>query len=280
MEDTNNTSKIREPLVSGIFYPSLKDQLYTEISSLLNEQTQYSDNAFALISPHACLDYAGSIMAAAYQSASKRKINTVVILAPMHRNDHDEIILPESDFFETPLGLVKINHEIIEELLSCSNSIIKNDIPHLEEHCIEIQLPFIQVLFPDADIVPVLMSKSKPGNVKVLSNALQLTLNEKYKDILFAISANIGYCTKREKTTEKEAELFTKLLLEKDKEGIQKAISENRVSTCGADCISAVLSFKNINYDIKLLKKDNSATKDPDGKSVVYYAAFSLKFKK
>lgn len=273
----NGIRKIREPLVNGLFYPSRREELKEAISGFLDMESNFSANSFAIISPHACLEYAGTIMAAAYKSASKRKIDTVVILAPQHRENYDEIILPESDFFKTPLGLVKTNKDIIEELLSCSNFIIRNDIPHLEEHCIEVQLPFIQTLYPEADIVPVLMNRSKPRNVKLLSNALQLVFSGKFNTTLFVISANIAYSHTKKKSIDKEAELFIKLLLEKDWKGIQESMIKKKISTCGADCISAILCFKDINFNIELLKQDNSKKKDPYGDSNVHYAAISLR---
>ena len=262
--------RIREPLVNGIFYPDEKELLKKTVTDFLDREEKYTDSSFAVISPHACYDYAGDIMAAAYKSASKRKISTVVILAPLHRENRDEIILPESCFFKTPLGLVRINDEITDELLSCSNLVIKNDIPHLEEHCIEIQLPFIQVLFPEADIVPVLMSKSKPRNIKLLSNALQLVLSNKYDDILFAVSANIASCTEGRNKANDEAGLLISLMLEGNWQGIQESLKERKISTCGADCISALLNFNGMKYRISLLKQNDSERKNPESKKIVH----------
>ncbi len=273
----DNRKKIRESLVDGIFYPSEKDQLKSLILKLLDAEKKYLDESFAIISPHACLEYAGNIMAAAFQASAKRKIKTVVIIAPEHREKRNEIILPESNFFKTPLGLVPINQELVEELISCSNFIVKNDVPHLEEHCIETQLPFIQIIFPNADIVPIIMSKSKPRNIKLLANALQLTFSKKYNEILFVISVNIAHSKKAKETVNKQAEYFLKLLKECNWKGIQESISRKEISACGADCIAAILSFTNMNFKIDELKHSNSKELDPSSLRTVHYAAVSIK---
>ncbi len=274
---TDNENKIREPVVDGLFYPSEKDQLQTTITDLLDKEKKYLDDSFAIISPHACLEYAGKIMAGAYQAAAKRNINTVVIIAPEHSDNRDEIILPESSSFKTPLGLVTINQEIIEELISCSNLIVRNDLPHLEEHCIETQLPFIQTLFPDATAVPILMSKSRPRNIKLLANALQLTFSKKYKETLFVISVNIAHSIKKGETAEKQAELFIRMIKENNWKGILESTLKKDVSVCGANCIAAILSFNNMNYKIDVLKRSDSRAIDPLSLSTVHYAAISIK---
>ena len=273
----DNADKIREPVVDGIFYPSEEGLLQSAVSGLLDQEKKFLDDSFAIISPHACFDYAGDIMAGAYQAAAKRNISTVVIIAPEHSDSRNEIILPESGFFKTPLGLVTINQEIIEELIGCSNIIVRNDIPHLEEHCIETQLPFIQTLFPDATVVPILMSKSRHGNMKLLANALQLTFSKKYSETLFVISVNIAHSMKKDETAEDQAELFISMIKKNNWKGILESTSKKEVSVCGADCIAAILSFNNMNYKIDVLKRSDSRAIDPSSLSTVHYAAISIK---
>ena len=270
-----NTNEIREPIVDGIFYPENKEELEVKITRLLEQTKKYKGSAFGIISPHAGLEYSGQIMAAAYQSAANRKIKTIVILAPVHREPLDNIILPESNQFKTPLGVMKVNQKYIEELISCGTRIVRDEIPHLEEHCIEIQLPFLQILFPDADIIPILIGKTKPGNIKLLSNALQLIFAEHYETTLFVSTANIA-TSYIQKNSQKEAEKFINLIKEVNIQGIIEAKSQKKISSCGWMCAATILSFANMNYKVDVLMNSSSEKINSGSNNIVHYAAISL----
>ena len=188
----------REPIVDGIFYPAEAETLRDEILDLIRGTKAPPGDAFAIITPHAALQYTGALMSAAFTSASARKIKTVVILAPVHGETTDEIILPESSYFNTPMGSVPVNGEITEALLSFNPAIKRKESPHLEEHGIEVQLPFVQTIFPEASIVPILVGKAARRVVTLLANALQLVLSELHDTTLFVITTNISANNKKE----------------------------------------------------------------------------------
>jgi AmmeMemoRadiSam system protein B len=267
--------KIREPIVEGIFYPSDGKHVQQLIQKLIAEASNKQSNAFAIITPHAGYRYVGPIMASAFLSAAGRSIKTVVILAPVHRDPHEEIYLPESESFRTPLGLIQVNHSFVDEIIECSNNFFKNDIPHLEEHCIEVQLPFIQHLFPDAKIVPILFGKVNAKNVKLLSNALQVVFTEYYPETLFVVSANLTSYIKSE-DAKREAEIIIELIKKKDHDGILSAYANKKISSCGCGCIATLLSFKNLNLTPDVISYGNSADINSNYKELVHYAAISF----
>lgn len=267
--------KIREPIVEGIFYPSDEKHAHTLIKKLIAEAGGKQGKAFAIITPHAGYRYAGPIAASAFLAASGRSIKTAVILAPVHRDPQDEIYLPESDCFRTPLGLTQVDHALVDELIECGNHFFKNDIPHLEEHCIEVQLPFIQYLFPDAKIVPVLFGKVNQKNVKLLSNALQVVFAEHYSSTLFVISSNLTSFIKSE-DAKQEADTLIELIKQGNCDGILAAYAQKRISSCGAGCIATLLAFKNLNLRAHIISYGNSADTNLNYNELVHYAAISF----
>ncbi len=267
--------KIREPIVEGILYPADKDELAKKIMSLLEKAKLRDGGAFGIITPHAGIEYVGPLMAAAYKSASVRDIDTAVILASVHRPADDKIILPESHFFNTPIGSLTVNQKLVEELLSCSTAAIRNDIPHLEEHSIEVQLPYIQLLFPDCEILPILMGSPKPGNVKALGNALQLILSDKYDRTLIVVTTNMS-SYKNKLQVESEAALFLELVNNADWQGINEALLKKQITSCGAACVASILSFSSVAFKVEILDRLSSDQIKKDRGNAIQYAAVSL----
>ena len=267
---------IRASMVDGIFYPSEKSLLLILVEHLLSSSEIPAGRANAIIAPHAAYQYTGSLAADAFKAAAARKIDLIVLLGPVHREPVDAVMLPESLKFETPLGQISVNQEIIEELQTCSTKIYRNDISHLEEHCLEVQLPFIQHLFPNAQIVPVLLGEKNLQIIKILANALQITFADKLDSTLFIISANISSYMRQEPESD-EIDRFIDRIKRQDWKGIIEDVDKGRNSSCGAGCIAAVLSLGNIlGEKVEVLNKSNSADVTGDKEKVVHYAAIAI----
>jgi AmmeMemoRadiSam system protein B len=267
--------KIREPIVEGIFYPDSPDELKKAIENLLAASPVQPENNLAIISPHAGLQYAGSMMAAAFKAAAKREITSVVIMAPTHREIDDDVVFPESAYFRTPLGSIPVAQDLIEELLSCSTLFLRNDIPHMEEHCIEVLLPFMQVLFPQAQLVPILLNKKNLKNIKALANALQLIFSNTCDKVLFVVSSNMAFNLK-EKAAEEEARHFIELIVTQKEKEILNGLVKKEITACGANAVAALLAFLKKKYKTKILEQGHSHQTKPSSSSIVHYAAIAL----
>jgi MEMO1 family protein len=271
--------KIRESIVDGIFYPAEEEELTKLIENLLKTCKGDTGDAFAIISPHAGYSFAGEFIASSFKAAMKRPVKNVVIVAPVHTDPISNIFLPESKFFLTPLGAIEVNQSIIEELLSCSTNILRQDLPHLEEHCIEVHLPFIRYLFPEARIVPILLGSSTMSCIKLLSNALQLTFAGSYAQTLFVVSANMtSHMTKYD--TDEETDKFLDMIKRSDWKGIAEARAKGVISSCGAACISTILSFNEVEFSAKIIATGSSGEQSEEAGDVVTYAAIALENKK
>ncbi|MBN2535111.1 MAG: AmmeMemoRadiSam system protein B [Spirochaetales bacterium] len=270
--------KIRESIVNGIFYPKEEKELTDLIKNFMNKTKTVPGDAFAIISPHAGYSYAGKFIAQAFKTAMRRQIKNIVIVAPIHSRPEPGIYLPESKFFLTPIGSIPVNQELVEDLLACSTGILNQDIPHLEEHCIELQLPFVRYLFPHASIVPILLGNSSEKNIKLLSNALQLTFSSSYTHTLFIVTSNMSAFIEKE-DADRETDILLHLILKHDWKGIIDSKEKGEISACGTGCISALLSFSNISYDVKVIDRGSSGDIDTNKKKVVTYASIALYMK-
>lgn len=265
---------VREPVVDGIFYPAEPEPLRQIMDELFAPYAYPGGNAFAIISPHAGYRYSGSLAAKAYRSVSARDIDTVVIIAPVHRDPEDGVFLAESEYFLTPLGQIPVNQDSTRELAGCSTKLIVNDIPHLDEHCIEVQLPFVQHTFPNASIVPILLGRTSLSNVKALSHALQVVFGDSYDRVLFVVSANLTAYLNGQ-VAGKNAETLLRLIRAGDWEGILRAEGSGAVNSCGAGCIAGLLAF-DIALQPSVLSTGDSSQVNGDKENVVHYAAISL----
>jgi AmmeMemoRadiSam system protein B len=266
---------VREPIVEGIFYPSDRTKLKKLVTTLLENSVANGGNAFGIISPHAGYRYSGAIAASAFKAAQGRSLRTVVILAPIHRTEKEEVIFPESDKFKMPAGLIPVDGEAVEELLSCSTMFLKDDIPHLAEHSIEVQLPFLPVLFPHCAIVPVLVGKISPQTIIALSRALAHVFENRFDSTLFIVSANLTSFMQGP-AAKAEADTMLRLILSHDTDGLLSAMETGKISSSGAPAVAALMLVAGKACEIRLLSSGSSAQINRDFKELVHYAAIGF----
>ncbi len=281
--DRKNT-KIRPPIVDGIFYPDKKDKLAEEIDLLFKETLKETrgkkkNDIFALVTPHAALEYSGRLTAVAYNTLSERMIETVIILASMHRDPIRGFALPTASFFELPGFRIPVNREYIEKILSISKYAIYDDISHFEEHSIEVQLPFIHHVLPKVDIVPILMGMAEEKLIMELSRVIFSLVKENFSSMLIVVSSNMSsYLTGKDWKGE-EAEML-RLIGEQDWKGMINGIRQGKVTACGAGCIASLYAMQSLPGGVKMetsiLDRTNSYLVNHDEKKVISYAAVAI----
>lgn len=165
-------SQVRSPAVAGLFYPADPETLEAQVSGFLADARERSGAADsgcmpkALIAPHAGYVYSGPIAGSAYAAVVARAdaIRRVVLLGPAHRLGFAGIAYPRADRFATPLGLVDVDLPALDAIA---------DLPQVRsldrafdgEHCLEVQLPFLQALLGDFSLVPLLVSDADANAV-------------------------------------------------------------------------------------------------------------------
>jgi MEMO1 family protein len=277
MKEIMGQTKVRDATVAGIFYPDDPAELESRIAALLSAAKPAVAKAAAIFSPHAGLDYSGDLSALAWKSAAGRDVDTVLVLSPLHRAEEALIYLPESDYFEVPNGRLVVDKALVEDMRDCGTLMSVNDIPHLEEHGIEIQLPFMRALFPDARLVPILLGKTTPALVKALASALSLVFSDRARSTLVVLSSDLG-SSNEEHIAAACADRFLRYLLAEDPQSILAGLATGESCACGSGCVSAYLSsgLAKGKRPVLLGRHDSSASRETGEERLVHYAALAF----
>lgn len=159
------SARVRVAAVAGMFYPSKPEELQMTIQSFLaRTQVLEADSPKALIVPHAGYAYSGKVAAAAYAQLHARDIRRVVLLGPSHRVILRGLAAPESLVWETPLGELLIDFQSLEKL-SSFDQVGFSDLAHADEHSLEVQLPFLQMVLDEFRIVPLVVGRADAADV-------------------------------------------------------------------------------------------------------------------
>jgi hypothetical protein len=158
---------VRRPAVAGRFYPGNPRALRTAIADLLaGAEGEAGAPPKAVIVPHAGYVYSGPVAATAYARLAPLRglIGRVVLLGPAHYVPIQGIAAPTSEAFDTPLGRIPIDREAVATI-SDLPGVSVFDLPHLEEHSLEVQLPFLQAVLGDFTLVPLVVGFAAPEEV-------------------------------------------------------------------------------------------------------------------
>ena len=142
--------KTRPMAVAGSFYAADPDVLRKDLEFLFSRAEPRSINAG--------YTFSGEVAATSYRQVDPgRKFQNIFLIGPSHRYAFNGAAIYQSGDFKTPLGIVPVNHDLARELTDQEPVFILNDAAHLNEHSLEVQLPFLQYyLEKDFKIVPVL----------------------------------------------------------------------------------------------------------------------------
>jgi len=151
---------IRPPAVAGSFYSDRPSRLAAAVENLLEQAADAGLGPVrALIAPHAGYRYSGPVAASAFRQLAAGDASrppTVYLLGPAHYVPVESIALSPAEAFETPLGLVRQNRAAIDALLARGPAYQLDAPAHQPEHSLEVELPFLQTVLGDFDLVAML----------------------------------------------------------------------------------------------------------------------------
>lgn len=156
----------RPPAVAGLFYPANATELRHMLGDLM-ARVQYTGKVpKALIAPHAGYIYSGLTAARAYITLQsiREQVRRVVLLGPAHRVYTRGLALSTADYFTTPLGDIEIDSDAIDKIADMPQ-VITFDETHQQEHSLEVHLPFLQILFHDFRVIPLVVGEASPEEV-------------------------------------------------------------------------------------------------------------------
>ena len=240
-----STSTVRPSAIAGTWYPGSAPALRRTIEGYL-EQVQpvaLPGRLLALVSPHAGYAYSGPTAAHAYAQARGRGFTRVVLFGPLHRpiwgSRLGPFMVPAEDAYRTPLGDVPVDRTFIAGLSErISLATVRGD----EEHSLEIQLPFLQVVLGTFDFVPIMLGEhiADPGaaaRLAALAAALAELVDER---TLLVASTDLSHLHNYADVVRTDRRLVD-FVAAFDVDGLSAALQAEQVLACGAAGLVAVL---------------------------------------
>jgi MEMO1 family protein len=171
---------IRPPAVSGAWYPGSATALASAVDHYLArvDAAPRLGTLTALIAPHAGLIYSGPVAAHAYKQLEGRQVDVVVLVGPSHHVGFKGVSIYRRGGFDSPLGVARVDEACASRLMAASPMIQEHPAAHVREHSLEMQLPFLRRLLPDAAIVPLVVGWQTPDVARDLGQALATALRE------------------------------------------------------------------------------------------------------
>lgn len=184
----------RPPAVAGLFYPGDRADLGRNVEELLADVPREERRAIGVIVPHAGFMYSGRCAAAVWGRIAIP--GTVVLLAPNHRGLWDNpggVGAWMRGAFATPLGDVPVAEEFLTELAARCALVCHDAAAHAKEHAIEVELPFLQVLAPQASVAGLVIAFDDWERCRDVAHALAAVVAAASKPVLLAASSDMTH---------------------------------------------------------------------------------------
>lgn len=257
-------TKIKKAAVAGAFYPDNRQDILDQISSFeRNSLRDYNVFPRAVIVPHAGYIYSGQLAVEGFQYLDK-KLKNIFIFAPAHRVAVSDMAVPSYEVFETPVGDLDVNTQIVNELQELFECQIFDE-AFSEEHSIEVQLPFILYFLGSVNIIPILVGG---GDYKKVKNIIAHYWDDEENG--FVISSDLSHFYPSEEA--KKIDNLTAQMIE-----FNEVDNFHHQQACGAAGVCGLCDFARKN-DFSLIRIDlkNSGEVTGDKKRVVGYGTWLL----
>jgi AmmeMemoRadiSam system protein B len=272
----NRTERVRKPFVAGSFYPAGAAELKKEISSFLKSAAKKED-ALACILPHAGYMYSGRV--ACETAAAVNIKDKVVLLGPNHTGRGKAFSIMTAGAWETPLGRVKIDAALAKNILANSRHLEEDELAHIEEHSLEVELPILQYFKKDFTFVPIAFLSGGLTALKETGEDLAKTIKDSglRDSCLIVASSDMTHYEPQKEAQEKDNAAIAAITA-LDEERLFKEIRRLDITMCGcAPVIVAIKAAKLLGAKAaRLVRYQTSGDVTGDRQSVVGYAGITI----
>lgn len=272
----------RSPVVAGSFYPGSVARLKLNIEECFlsplgpgyipDKSTKPLEKNLAIIVPHAGYIYSGPVAAHAYAEVAKfGKPELVVLVGPNHTGFGSQVGVWDQGEWLTPFGSLEISTDAAQKFLkNCDEALVDYE-AHMNEHSLEVQLPFLQYLFGEFKILPISVFPIFINVCQKIASGLD-EIARQYSSTLFVFSTDLNHYESAE-TTKRKDEMAIEKIAEKDPLGLYTVVAKHKITMCGLSSIATLLFMKHFAKP-KLLKHATSGDVTKDTAQVVGYASF------
>jgi AmmeMemoRadiSam system protein B len=286
---------MREPAVAGMFYRRGRDMLREQVAGCFTRPPGPGKAPPAArpgarrikgaVFPHAGFEYSGPIAAhSAAALAADGFPPAFIIIGPNHHGLGPAIAVG-TEAFQTPLGKADIDAELARRLIG--GGLEEDAVAHMEEHSIEVQLPFLQYFDVPFRFVPVCMGDQDIGAAVLLGERIASAV--KGRDVVVIAStdfthagASYGHPPPRGMSAgdyaRREDRKAIDRILAMDPKGLVETVRKDHITMCGYGCVAAMLvaTQKLGASKAALLKYATSSDVSGDDDLAVGYGAFTI----
>ncbi len=272
---------VREPVVQGMFYPANKDDLSKMIAAFLHDakpSVRDDKGLLGLIAPHAGYVYSGQCAAYAYKLLKLKKFDTIIVLGPSHSTMLNGASVWQNGFYRTSLGDVEIDSEAASFLLDNGRDIEFYPMAHMQEHSIEVQIPFLQyVLKNKFKITPVVLGNQTYEYTKKLADTIYDLIQKKPDKYLIIASTDLSHYHTYD-TAKRMDKNVIDLIKKRSLEPLTESIKTGRGEACGIGPVFTLLLLaeKCKTELIDILNVTNSGDVSGDKSRVVGYMSAEI----
>ncbi|NLS76536.1 MAG: AmmeMemoRadiSam system protein B [Chloroflexi bacterium] len=262
---------IRRSVIAGSWYPGAEAPLRAMVQGFL-AQADEADLPCApvgLIVPHAGYVYSGQVAAHAYRQVAGREVERVVVISPVHRMYAGRYAVTRSAYYETPLGLVEVDAEMVAAL---AGLVEVNRVGRDNEHSLEIQLPFLQQVLPAAKLLPIMMGAQDLLSCQRLAEAVsQVVAGRK---ALLVASTDLSHFHTQDGANQLD-QVFIRDVEAFAPERLMQHLATGETEACGGGPVATVmLAAKRLGaQQARIVKYATSGDVTGDQSNVVGYAA-------
>jgi len=230
---------LRLPAVAGQFYPANPQELANLVRQLAQQNPQKSKQRVkACLVPHAGYAYSGSVAGAVF--AQLEIPEKVIVLGVRHYPRGENAAILSGGAWRTPLGDAPIDTQLAQK---CKDecALLKEDaVAHSQEHSLEVQLPFLQVLVSESKFVPVALGTIRFEELQEVGEALSRVIVSSPEEILLLTTSDLNHYEDDITTHKKDAKAIGQLEA-MDPRGLYETCRTESISMCGLGPAVAML---------------------------------------
>jgi len=241
---SNMSIKIRKPAVAGRFYPVNSRMLRQEVDAYLQDvpEPEFAiRRIFGLIAPHAGYVCSAPTAAYGFQLLRRYSFKRAIVIAPSHSDYFSGISIFDGDAFETPLGILPVDRRLCREIADKSPIVRIADVGHRSEHALEVQLPFLQAIYPAGiDLVPVTVGMVSSEELAAFAGSLAKSVS--VDDTVVIASSDLSHYYPQAIAHQKDSHL-TGLLENYDLAALAAGYDDQSLEACGLGPILVLMHY-------------------------------------